>query len=645
MSYLFSKSMIGGFPHLVDIEVSECKCVKAVLIEDALDVASNFPELCYLTLRGLSKLMTFCYSFHDSTTLFDGQLSLDKLKVLHAINLDIEQLWHYNCPPKSLCELEDLTLSDNNKLLSVISGSRMIMRYNNLKIVTVHRCRLLTTVFHLEDDRPNNQAMEALFHQLMVLELRNLCNLRDIWYKEPKIPFFQSLKSLHIVHCGNIKSVFSLSAVRNLTQLKLLKLYNCEKLVEVIEGDEDENLPITFPEVECLILKDLPNLVRFHGPRNRTFNGPKLHTIRVKNIRSMVTFCDGHLNTPMLRTVLVSFVKRCWYGDLNNTIRHLNGYASFNNIIFCEGSPDGFSCKDLQNALYEVLGKGSLGTTYKATLDDGTKVVVKKLIDPSKEKWQKVVSLGSMGRHPNVMPLQAYYNSIDEMLLVYPYMPRGSLFSYLRGNKVGEETKLDCHSRLKIALGAAKGIAFIHSERGLNFTHGNLKSTNVLITQNLDDACISDVRLTSQMNDSSSIMSKANVYRAPEVTDSMQITKSSEVYSFGVILLEMMVIKDVYDKGYDFPRWLLNYYMDCTTYRFLMRNLDNIFYPELKITQHNAHQIIGMLSIAFKCTEVFPDKRPRMEGVVKMIEELSSSDNTISNGENDSDWTLKYIRP
>ncbi|XP_057431771.1 disease resistance protein SUMM2-like isoform X2 [Lotus japonicus] len=536
MSYLFSKSMIKCFPHLVDIEISECKCIKAVLAEYVS--TTKFPKLRYLTLQGLPELMTFSYNFLYSKILFDGQLSLDKLKVLRAINLDIEQLLHYNCSPKLLCELEELTLSDNNKLLIAISDSSLIMRYNNLKILTVDRCKSLTTIFYLQDDKPD-QAIEAMFHQLMAVELRNLCSLRQIWYMDLKVPFFQSLKSLHIVHCGNLKSVFSLPAVKNLTQLKLLKLYNCEKLIEVIEGDEVGNLPITFPEVECLILKDLPNMVHFYGQSKRTFNCPKLQTIRVKNIRSMVTFCDGHLNTPMLRTVSVSFVKRCWHGDLNNTIRHLNGYAAFNNITFFEDSPDGFSFKDLHNASYEVLGKGSLGTTYKATLDDGTKVVVKKLIDPSKEKWQKLASLRSMGRHPNVMPLQAYYNSIDEMLLVYPYMPRGSLFSYLHGNKAEKKTRLlDWNSKVNIALGVAKGIAFIHSKGGPNFTHGNLKSTNVFFTQNLDDACISDVRLTSQMNDSSSsFMSKTL-----EVTNSRQITQGSDVYSFSAILVQILTL-------------------------------------------------------------------------------------------------------
>ncbi|XP_061360946.1 uncharacterized protein LOC133304885 [Gastrolobium bilobum] len=283
---------------------------------------SEFPSLETLRIENCPLLKTFVEESHEpapSSYFFPNSLSLDKLKVLQVINqVNVEKLWHYNCPFKSFCNLENLTLSNNNNLLEVISSS-MIIRYNNLKFLKVDECELLKEVFNLEDDKPNQNFPEML-PQLKELALSNLSSLTRIWNKEPQVPFFPNLVSLHIVHCGNLK--ISHSATRNLGQLKLLKLYDCEKIDEVISGNENENVFITFPKLECLILKDLPNLASF-CQQSGTFKFPKLQTVRVSNIPRMETFFGGNLNTPLLRTVYITFAKKCWHGNLNDTISYL----------------------------------------------------------------------------------------------------------------------------------------------------------------------------------------------------------------------------------------------------------------------------------------------------------------------------------
>lgn len=107
-----------------------------------------------------------------------------------------------------------------------------------------------------------------------------------------------------------------------------------------------------------------------------------------------------------------------------------------NRLFFFEGCSYSFDLEDLLKASAEVLGKGSYGTTYRAALEDGTAVVVKRLREVlvgKKEFEQQMEVLGRIGRHPNVMPLRAFYFSKDEKLLVYDYMPGGSLFSLLHG--------------------------------------------------------------------------------------------------------------------------------------------------------------------------------------------------------------------
>lgn len=110
--------------------------------------------------------------------------------------------------------------------------------------------------------------------------------------------------------------------------------------------------------------------------------------------------------------------------------------AEKNKLFFFQGSSHSFDLEDLLRASAEILGKGSNGTTYKAVLEDGTTVVVKRLKEVmagKKEFEQQMEVVGRVGQHPNVVPLRAYYYSKDEKLLVYNYMPTGSLFLRLHG--------------------------------------------------------------------------------------------------------------------------------------------------------------------------------------------------------------------
>ncbi|XP_029125965.1 uncharacterized protein LOC114915413 [Cajanus cajan] len=252
--------------------------------------------------------------------IFEFLLSLDKLRELYIINKDVKKLFHYNCPSKSFCELENLTLS-NNKVLSSISSS-MIRQLINLKKLTLDKCELLIEVFNPEDDKPNYN-IQKVFPQLKALTLSNLSRLKCLWNKEPQVPFFSNLVSLYIVHCGILKSLFSLSSVKNLGKLKLLKLHSCEKIKEVITNENHENVSIIFPLMECLVLKDLPKLVNF-CQQNETLNWPNLQIVRAINIPSMETFSSGNLNTPLLRSVHITFSKKIWLGSLNNTISYMH---------------------------------------------------------------------------------------------------------------------------------------------------------------------------------------------------------------------------------------------------------------------------------------------------------------------------------
>lgn len=170
---------------------------------------------------------------------------------------------------------------------------------------------------------------------------------------------------------------------------------------------------------------------------------------------------------------------------------------------------------------------------------------------------------------------------------------------------------------MKISLGVAKGIAFVHSEGGPKFTHGNIKSSNVLLTPDLD-ACVSDVGLTPLMN-TPATMSRSNGYRAPEVNDSRKITYKSDVYSFGVLLLEMLTGKSPmrypgHDDVVDLPRWVRSVVREEWT--------AEVFDEELLRGRYVEEEMVQMLQIALACVAKVPDARPRMDEAMRMIEQI-----------------------
>ncbi|XP_042505335.1 probable inactive receptor kinase RLK902 [Macadamia integrifolia] len=290
-------------------------------------------------------------------------------------------------------------------------------------------------------------------------------------------------------------------------------------------------------------------------------------------------------------------------------------------LIFFGNASRVFDLEDLLRASAEVLGKGTFGTAYKAVLEMGTVLAVKRLKDVTiseREFREKLETVGSMD-HENLVPLRAYYYSKDEKLLVYDYLSMGSLSALLHGNRGAGRTPLSWVIRSGIALGVARGIEYLHA-RGSNISHGNIKSSNILLTKSYD-ARVSDFGLAHLVGPTSTPNRVAG-YRAPEVTDARKVSQKADVYSFGVLLLELLTGKPpthalLNEDGVDLPRWVQSVVREEWT--------SEVFDLELLRYQNVEDEMVQLLQLAIDCSAQYPDKRPSMTEVTRRIEDLRRS--------------------
>ncbi|KAG2598981.1 probable inactive receptor kinase At2g26730 [Panicum virgatum] len=289
-------------------------------------------------------------------------------------------------------------------------------------------------------------------------------------------------------------------------------------------------------------------------------------------------------------------------------------------VFVGKGAGYSFDLEDLLRASAEVLGKGSVGTSYKAVLEEGTTVVVKRLKDVVVARREFDAHMEALGRveHRNVLPVRAYYFSKDEKLLVYDYLPNGSLSAMLHGSRGSGRTPLDWEARMRSALSAARGLAHLHTAHSL--VHGNVKASNVLLRPDPDAAALSDFSLHQLFAPSSA---RAGGYRAPEVVDSRRLTFKSDVYSLGVLLLELLTGKSPAhaslegDGTLDLPRWVQSVVREEWT--------AEVFDVELvRLGASAEEEMVALLQVAMACVATVPDARPDAPDVVRMIEEIGA---------------------
>ncbi|XP_039137138.1 LOW QUALITY PROTEIN: leucine-rich repeat receptor-like serine/threonine-protein kinase BAM1 [Dioscorea cayenensis subsp. rotundata] len=284
-----------------------------------------------------------------------------------------------------------------------------------------------------------------------------------------------------------------------------------------------------------------------------------------------------------------------------------------------------FSCDDVLNCLKEenIIGKGGAGIVYKSVMPNGDQVAVKRLPAMSRGSSHdhgfsaEIQTLGRI-RHRHIVRLLGFCSNHETNLLVYEYMPNGSLGEVLHGKKGGH---LHWDTRYKIAVEAAKGLCYLHHDCSPLILHRDVKSNNILLDSNFE-AHVADFGLAKFLQDSGtsecmSAIAGSYGYIAPEYAYTLKVDEKSDVYSFGVVLLELVSGRKPvgeFGDGVDIVQWVRK--MTDSNKEGVLKILD----PRLPTVP--LHEAMHIFSIAMLCVEEQSVARPTMREVVQMLTEL-----------------------
>lgn len=267
-----------------------------------------------------------------------------------------------------------------------------------------------------------------------------------------------------------------------------------------------------------------------------------------------------------------------------------------------------------------LIGGGSVGTVYKTTLEGGVLIAVKRLktlgrIQSQDDFEHEIGRLGNL-HHPNLVTIQGYYWSSNMQLLLSEFVSKGNLYENLHGSN----PNLNWSRRFHIAVGTARALAYLHHDCRPQVLHLNIKSTNVLLDENYA-AKISDYglkKLLPLLNDYGLTKVHNSVgYIAPELAQSSRISDKCDVYSFGVILLELVTGRKPVEKGAANEVVIL-----CEYVRGLVEKgtASNSFDRSLSGFAEN--EIVQVMKLGLICTSETAMRRPSMAEVVQVLESI-----------------------
>ncbi|KAL7001810.1 LRR receptor-like serine/threonine-protein kinase FEI 1 [Sarracenia purpurea var. burkii] len=310
--------------------------------------------------------------------------------------------------------------------------------------------------------------------------------------------------------------------------------------------------------------------------------------------------------------------KRLGKNDGRGLAISVSGGASI--VMFHGDLP--YSSKDIIKKLEtlneeHIIGSGGFGTVYRLEMEDGNIFALKKIVkmnDGFDRFFERELEILGSIKHRYLVNLRGYCNSSTSKLLIYDFLSGGSLDEALHERM----EQLDWDTRLNIIMGAAKGLAYLHHDCSPRIIHRDIKSSNILLDGNLE-ARVSDFGLAKLLEDEEShittIVAGTFGYLAPEYMQSGRATEKTDVYSFGVLMLEVVSGKRPTDasfieKGFNIVGWL----------NFLVTENRQREIVDPYCVGVQEENLDALLSVAIQCVCSTPEDRPTMHRVVQILE-------------------------
>ncbi|GKD04964.1 putative serine/threonine/dual specificity protein kinase, catalytic domain-containing protein, partial [Tanacetum coccineum] len=283
-----------------------------------------------------------------------------------------------------------------------------------------------------------------------------------------------------------------------------------------------------------------------------------------------------------------------------------------------------------------IIGKGGFGKVYKGFIDDGgTTVAIKRLDCISRqgasEFWTEVKMLSKV-RHGNLVSLIGYCNEFDEMMVVYEYISGGDLAKRLHKVDRSKRTPLSWVERLKICIGAARALDYLHTGTGVKqrIIHRDVKSSNILLDENMaakvSDLGVSKIGPVDQPCTHVSTDVKGSFgYFDPNYFLTRRLTRKSDVYSFGVVLLEVLCGRPAVDPSLGDDELGLVGWAQWNIKEGTLNDIIDLNMTGLTSCSRMKIQIMpdclkAFVEIAVKCLQTWPKDRPTMSEVVVALE-------------------------
>ncbi|CAN1241047.1 Proline-rich receptor-like protein kinase PERK1 [Linum perenne] len=269
-----------------------------------------------------------------------------------------------------------------------------------------------------------------------------------------------------------------------------------------------------------------------------------------------------------------------------------------------------------------LLGQGGFGYVHRGVLPNGKEVAIKQLKAGSgqgEREFQAEVEIISRVHHKHLVSLVGYCITGSERLLVYEFVPNNTLEFHLHGMLSKGRPTMEWPARLKIALGSAKGLAYLHEDCHPKIIHRDIKSANILLDFKFE-AMVADFGLAKFSSDTNTHVSTRVMgtfgYMAPEYASSGKLTEKSDVFSFGVMLLELITGRRPVDTTHT--------YMDDSLVDWLSRaqedgKYDTLVDPKLE-DNYDHNEMARMVACAAACIRHSARRRPRMSQVVRALE-------------------------